>query len=238
LAANINQKTRHHRRATPPATAAGLVGLCVLITFFAARSGYREYQALAYTQTALGAPLHILDVTWRKNNLPASPASQTRMLKLCVQGPLSLQVGLFPAHKAAQFANHCLNLAMVVLQTSPTLSAAHTSAAIAYFALAKFDHAEAALAAARKTAPAEGWLAQRRASFQFMNFARQNAPALTGLGQDVSVLLENASSRAWVAAWYANRPDLRGFLTSTIAQAPPQTQQAFLWQLNALVRMK
>lgn len=93
-----------------------------------------------------------------------------------------------------------------------------------------------ALVRARATGPFESWVAVRRWTTAEQNFDELDGLAKAAADQDLAMLLSSSLGRKYVAAKYAEAPDLRDRITAAVNLLPSSAQRQFLGSVRNAMR--
>ncbi|MEN8836558.1 MAG: hypothetical protein ABF243_04215 [Celeribacter marinus] len=197
---------------------ASLLVMAFLTGAIATQAAVDEYNTMRYTKSGPNAAFLRLRQHQKISVSPWAIRSQTALLEMCNDGliaPLSSVVARDTyRHSAAQ----CGAYATHVTQTNPSWGLAWFTAARAAWALGDNVTARDAIARSIHLAPYEGWLAQKRVLLA-LDLPHSDAVA-AGLEHDLTVLLSDKTTRAWLAELVAVHPTARLRITSIIDAIP------------------
>ncbi|WP_439103160.1 hypothetical protein [Celeribacter marinus] len=197
---------------------ASLLVMAVLTGSIATQAAVDEYSAMRHTKSGPNAAFLQLRQLQNISVSPWSIRSQSALLEMCNDGlisPLSTAVARETYRHAA---TQCGAYAMRVIRTNPTWGLAWFTAARAAWASGDNVAAHDALARSTHLAPNEGWLAQKRVLLA-LDLPHSDAIA-AGLEHDLTVLLSDKTTRAWLAELVAVHPTAHLSITSNIDAIP------------------
>lgn len=214
-----------------------IVVVALAVALLAAAMLPREYRAAMLGQRGPAAQVEQL-VAATPFEVALHPAfslrGQRAQLEACdraLRGPFA---ALQTADRRARLAWRCADLAGAILARAPTLGLAHLVRAEA--ALVRADPAgfSQALTLAQRTAPAEGWLAQRRLDLALPVWADLSAKAQGAVGADAALLIAAPRYRGAMAQRWHAEPQIRPVLVSAAKTLPPGAQRAFLHAVKSV----
>jgi len=208
---------------------AGAFGIGLAAALSLAELG-REYRAMP--ASLQGAPMTLLTLAATGDRPPASFRARRGLMEACdtaLRGPYG---GMQPQELRDRLATGCAAMAGAILARSPTDALAHlVRAEVRLYAGDRAGFA-AALAVAQRTAPAEGWIALRRADLA------ASAPDAAGetLAADLALLLGAPETLAPLARLYRRHEALRPLIADLAGMQPPAMQARFLAYLRSQPR--
>lgn len=190
----------------------------------------REYRAAMLGQR--GPAGQVEQVLTDPHTGPVHPARSLRgqraQLEACdraLRGPFA---ALQTDDRRARLARRCADLAGAILARAPTLGLAHLVRAEAALARADPSGFSQAITLARRTAPAEGWLAARRLDLALPVWADLSEMARRAVGADAALLIAAPRYRGAMAQRWHTDPPIRRVLALAAGTLPPGAQRAFL----------
>jgi len=187
--------------------------------------------------TNLTSPLQRFSYLEQGSGSPAlSIYSQRFLLNDCLEaiaGPTGMAQ---PSGRRDKMLTNCQLMAENAAGSNPTFALAWYIAASASAELKQYELFDFQLAAARKTAPNEQWLATLRVSLAEDNLSRLSTQARAGNDADLKLLVQSRLGVAAIAARYVAQTQFRERITLIVETLSNEEQTRFVNYVRAAAR--
>ncbi|MCR8723855.1 hypothetical protein [Frigidibacter sp. ROC022] len=166
---------------------------------------------------------------------PASFRARRELLDSCDRGLRGPYGAFQPVELRQGLVQTCARAADSILRRSPTDSMAFLVAAEAALQAGDRPRFLGDLALSQRTAPAEGWLAQRRIDLIAPQIAASAEPGLQQIARaDLRLLFLSPAYIPFLARLHDSHPALQPLITAVAETVRPAQQRRFLNALRAL----
>lgn len=193
----------------------------------------KEFETFGFSQQ--GIEVQIPTLGRATERLAGSLRARRIILDTCDRGLRGPYGAFQPSDVLGGLARSCAEAAATVLRSSPTDSVAYLVAAEASLRQQDQPGFVGALTLAQRTAPSEGWLAERRLDLIGSRpGAGLDDPALRAIAEaDLRMLFQSDAHLAFLARLRTTRPALRALVVAIAETLPNDRQRRFLQAVRA-----